>query len=329
MNISRIKRIEWIDIARGIGIIFVVLGHTYRSNVFQTWIYSFHMPLFFIISGILYNPQQVVHIDWKKWLSKKVKNLILPYILFGFLTFSYWRVIEFHFRSYDMGPTWFLLSLFIVEVVAKLIADILNEEYKKWICFVLILIAFIFIGFYFPETKGIVGWGQRIFSGLIWYISGFFLKKVVELESKNNNVIRRIAEMLLAIFSITIGIKNGRVDMYLNRFHNVCLYLIAGMIGTLFICYISQDIQKNKILEFLGRYSIVILCTHEPLKRAVIQIVSFLTRIDSELLRNNFFGGIAIAIMVLLIEIIIVQILIAFKNKMAGTHIEWLIGFLK
>ena len=76
--------------------------------------------------------------------------------------------------------------------------------------------------------------------------------------------------------------------------------------NSLYLLHITRH-SKNKILEFLGRYSIVILCTHEPLKRAVILI----------------------AIMVLLIEIIIVQILIAFKNKMAGTHIEWLIGFLK
>lgn len=46
-------RIAWVDIAKGLGIFLVVLGHTYRKNPVQNWIYSFHMPLFFILSGWL------------------------------------------------------------------------------------------------------------------------------------------------------------------------------------------------------------------------------------------------------------------------------------
>ena len=48
------KRIEWIDIAKGIGIILVVIGHISQIEVLNDIIYSFHMPLFFIISGYLY-----------------------------------------------------------------------------------------------------------------------------------------------------------------------------------------------------------------------------------------------------------------------------------
>ena len=48
------KRIEWIDIAKGIGIILVVIGHISQIKVLNDIIYSFHMPLFFIISWYLY-----------------------------------------------------------------------------------------------------------------------------------------------------------------------------------------------------------------------------------------------------------------------------------
>ena len=50
------SRIKFIDYSKGLGILFVVFGHVYcASNIVTNWIYSFHMPLFFIISGFLLN----------------------------------------------------------------------------------------------------------------------------------------------------------------------------------------------------------------------------------------------------------------------------------
>ena len=46
------RRLNYLDYAKGIGILLVVLGHIYNNSV-KLWIYSFHMPLFFIISGYL------------------------------------------------------------------------------------------------------------------------------------------------------------------------------------------------------------------------------------------------------------------------------------
>ena len=49
-------RIEWIDIAKGFGILLVILGHTIAydcSHIVYNSIYSFHMPLFFFLSGVM------------------------------------------------------------------------------------------------------------------------------------------------------------------------------------------------------------------------------------------------------------------------------------
>lgn len=51
-----IKRIDWIDVAKGIGIILMVMGHTSMPDAINRWIYSFHMPLFFLLSGLLFIP---------------------------------------------------------------------------------------------------------------------------------------------------------------------------------------------------------------------------------------------------------------------------------
>ena len=50
-------RLEWIDVARGIGIVAVVVGHVWTRGGLRDAMYSFHMPLFFLLSGLLSRPQ--------------------------------------------------------------------------------------------------------------------------------------------------------------------------------------------------------------------------------------------------------------------------------
>lgn len=75
-------KIKQIDILRGIGAILVVIGHLVPSdgNV-KVYIYAFHMPLFFFLSGFLFNNKK----DFKTYLKGNLKSLILPYFLFNII----------------------------------------------------------------------------------------------------------------------------------------------------------------------------------------------------------------------------------------------------
>lgn len=55
-------RNQAIDIAKGVGIFLVVYGHTIKGTEFRTFLYAFHMPLFFVISGLFFRP--VIYPDW-------------------------------------------------------------------------------------------------------------------------------------------------------------------------------------------------------------------------------------------------------------------------
>jgi fucose 4-O-acetylase-like acetyltransferase len=50
--VEKDKRIEWVDTAKGIGILLVILGHTILLPFISVPIYAFHMPLFFLLSGL-------------------------------------------------------------------------------------------------------------------------------------------------------------------------------------------------------------------------------------------------------------------------------------
>lgn len=85
------SRIIEIDIAKGILILFVLLGHSPICEWIGACINSFHMAAFFFISGLTYNYKG----NLGHFLGKKTKGILLPYLEFSvvFLAFSYLKYI--------------------------------------------------------------------------------------------------------------------------------------------------------------------------------------------------------------------------------------------
>ena len=75
-------RIAWLDQLKGFGIILMVYGHNFP--VLEEYIYSFHMPLFFIIAGI-FHPKKMNILT----IKKRVQQILLPYFLWSSILFGY------------------------------------------------------------------------------------------------------------------------------------------------------------------------------------------------------------------------------------------------
>ena len=82
-------RLEWIDVARGIGIIAVVAGHVWTGGAFRNALYSFHMPLFFLLSGLLSRPQPV-----RRFTFRQLGSQMRPYAAFLALLIIADQIIE-------------------------------------------------------------------------------------------------------------------------------------------------------------------------------------------------------------------------------------------
>lgn len=142
-------RNESIDIAKCIGIFLIVLGHTLRSGYLEYYIFSFHVPLFFIASGLCWkNETRLV-----PFLKKRIKRLLVPYYIFSIISvivymffgriaserltsnginLSLLRSIEgILYANSKTGnmewntPLWFLPCLFICDILVYLL--------EKWI----------------------------------------------------------------------------------------------------------------------------------------------------------------------------------------------------
>ena len=134
-TITSNNRTYYIDIARGIALTFLVLGHIVTGNSFLfNWIFSFHMPLFFFLAGMC---AKDITIDFLSYTTKKANRRLLPYFIITALGFlicmlipSYRAVIFndgwvrqlkhcFLFMqpiNLYIGQAWFLASLFWAEL---------------------------------------------------------------------------------------------------------------------------------------------------------------------------------------------------------------------
>ena len=149
------KRLLWMDSAKALGIILVVLGHVPSTFEYRWVIYLFHMPLFFVLSGYLYKITTP-----RNELERSFKSLVVPYFIYSFVLFVLWAI---KYKTFSLAlfinillanqnamgntatslcPLWFLVSLFIMRMLTsilrwekvKLTPPICNLLYNSKLC---------------------------------------------------------------------------------------------------------------------------------------------------------------------------------------------------
>ena len=158
------KRILWIDYAKSICIYLVLLGHAHASQPVTDFIYTFHMPLFFFLSGCLFSFEK--HPNFKEFAIKRFKELMVPYLWINLITYLFWlfagrnfgedATISTTWYSPIIGillgyskqmihntPMWFFICLYFLEIFYYLLFKPLQKKSKSIKISVLIVIAVI------------------------------------------------------------------------------------------------------------------------------------------------------------------------------------------
>ena len=244
-------RLSWLDVLKGIGIILVLVGHIYANKIVFTWLYSFHMPLFFFAAGWVYK-QKPVLADVKR----RIQTIVIPYFTFGFLVLIYWQLIERHFRESDMSfqssffgllsgqydyldfnvHLWFLPSFFVTVIFYNVLVSIGGKK-LAWIVSVLMSAAYIVVPLPgFP-------WGiDRVFKYIGFYAVGHAMScGGVEKRIKDNSIGFN-GIMCLILGAMSFGFS------YLGLYKGIMLFITA-LIGIACVFIISQLINENKILQ--------------------------------------------------------------------------------
>ncbi|KRL52474.1 acyltransferase family protein [Furfurilactobacillus rossiae] len=297
----RKKRIEWLDIARGITILAVVIGHTFQSQTFsmQTLpakiIFAFHMPLFFIVSGYLFHQQRLRIV-----LRKGIRSLLVPYlgtsgifiiafvlakfnilpdiffspfhdirqlvvsILYGFGGGPFGTVNPFGWNIALIGIIWFLLAMFWTNLIFQAIYQYSKRYSNCDVVLAIFVSIIVVIGINLARLWILPLALDSAFLAVAFFYVGYLLQKI-DLEA----LIRQPMIIFVMLLLWLVSAKNGLFQMSAISYipsGNFLTAIIGGVSGTLVIFALSMFLKRfsriKKTLSLLGRRSLVMMCFH-------------------------------------------------------------------
>lgn len=287
------ERLTYIDIAKFIGIFILLVEHTGNWTeltghylYLKKWICSFHMPLFFIVLGIVISQRKSK--DWKcfiKTIEKRIKSIIIPYVIWCFVYANGFGENFFLGMLYGTNPSlgtagtnqvlWFLPVMFVSMVLYQIIIDvdclIIKENSKKWNVLlgaeaVILTTASILA----KSTRGSLGWVWGIdiaFMGCAFILYGVLAKKVLAVVLTKKWLVWCLLGLLLT-GGIVIALNNAPYENWVTIMalamygRNIPLFVIGALANTLAMVLIGFLLKKIRILAWLGENSLFIMAVH-------------------------------------------------------------------
>ena len=262
-QISTKHRNEIFDIMKGLGIVAMILAHTFGpNNLLWNFICTFHMPLFFVVSGYFYKNKSIQELSYKSF-----STLIIPYltacVIIVFLTQvrqQHSIGIDINNILYGLGPGWFLLAMFF----AKIEFHYVLKLFPTWHLIIsLVISASICLYVSYTNSRSILSFYPSIAS-LVFISVGYYVRQ-------NNLLVPNNKYRLLYIFILLfwfVTLIYGKVEMYRCYFHLNVIDFVGSVCAVFMIYKLSQRINKRKLLFmktlllFVGRYSLIFLFFH-------------------------------------------------------------------
>lgn len=269
-------RFNWVDWAKSIGILIVVLCHTPQCPTFANAFFcSFQMPLFFILSGYLHKNIDTINNALKKYWN----TLIIPYLLFQIIFYPYWYIVQ-KYDGFDVSTiysalidpflecligipinkvTWFLVALLIMKLYANII---LSKKHCLRLAIMSSLIAIItrYIMYAENDTIKISYAIDSILIFFPFFFLGYFIKKYNLLHCILMVSWRKYMILIISLFISIALLKTNSLDY--SSF--LLFYYLKGISGSLFIiciCLIINNL-KSDIVYTISTGTILIFGLH-------------------------------------------------------------------
>jgi polysaccharide biosynthesis protein PslL len=331
------KRIEYLDIAKGIGILLVVLGHNdfeVISLFVQRLIYSFHMPLFFFLSGYFISASVPFFDFFKKRFHALIKPFFFTIFLIYFTSVSFekmgfntaiTRTVKSLYGSghyLDWVQLWFLPHLFAVSLYAFLFITLVSRLRNRWVTWGVLLatlaIAVPFLNIFYPFPLSIFGkdyelWGLPLSLDLVlatgfFFILGHEVRQVTSEKTFDNWLLLIATGAIVLLLNILFPYE---IDFNIRLYESFLVNTTEAILGILFILALARQIELHttrlaSFFKYLGNISLIILLFHVPIQAFWAQKV------------DNVTGNFPLAILVgfvmgLLGPILIYEIFIRFN----------------
>ncbi|MCP4131479.1 MAG: acyltransferase family protein [bacterium] len=276
--------LDWVLIAKGIGIILVVIGHFKPDGSPDYWmkmvkcVYTFHMPIFFLLSGFLYSYEKY---SYPSLIKNKTKRLVFPFISIAviffvvkyaagkFVTLQYpvglksiYALLLEPIDSY-MPLLWFVYALFIIFLVYPLVRMLINNNF-------IILLIFILLNVIFGSKYPVFG---KALVSMPFFIIGIILRENLKFREKIIS-----GTWISSALSVVLFFTFFLLLYYLNveRPVRYGIGLLLGLSGSISVLNISLLIERKSnsgtistLLVRTGFYSMSIYLFHTLFESAV------------------------------------------------------------
>lgn len=318
------NRIVSVDYAKAIGIYMVVLAHTQLYVPLTNWIYVFHMPLFFFVSGYLFSFEK--HTNFKEFSILRFRQLIIPYIVFNVISYLAWMLVlrkvganddgdiswyepilaALQGKGYDMVhnvPLWFFMCLYVVEILYYCLFKNISNGKKHIIIIVFAVIGFISAkinGYFLPFCLSIVP------SAILFYSLGnMFNGKIL----KTN----RLLIMFFLVITVVVAYFNGRINMHRNFYGNYVLFILGSLSGIYMmigLCNLfAVKIRNHRLAKFISMNTLIICGFHLLVFSFIKSIMVYVLDINPNVLADSVVGNIIFACLSIVMCVPIIYII--------------------
>jgi len=271
-----------LDAAKGWGMLLVVLGHATPPAWAETLIYGFHMPLFFVISGLLWKgrvrPDGVLRglmvpfwwgslVTWFVWLAKVLWLKPDGVPLWGPLLATAYGGDLFGYLVHN-GALWFLPALCALFMVIWLLMRATTSRAGLGAGMVVLGGAMLTAAPWVPALRTLpLSLGQGLVGGL-FFIAGW-LAAATPLDKTTAPIPRPLNVAAFAaglIVLVLVERFNGRVDLFSFQFGHPLLYLFNGLLGTALVLALCRlPVLQWAPIRAIGARSLRVLVFHQPL----------------------------------------------------------------
>lgn len=248
---DKLERIPWIDTTRGIAILLVVFGHCmgYIDNPINKVILSFHMPLFFFLSGCCAKKKNE---DIGVFIKSRIRKLLpgqlflaATCIMYDFLAIRKLSIVSNLF-------IWFLPVLFYTEILFQITTDRTR--------LVILGIAAVMVLMLTQNKINTIVHLEVTPMAFIFYVAGYYI--IGEGATRITKATPMIALLISVPVLLACALCNEPVLMYENTYGRLFFFFPSAIMGILTACVLGNVFENNKLLTWVGQKSLLIYVLH-------------------------------------------------------------------
>ncbi|MCC8187227.1 MAG: acyltransferase [Bacteroides sp.] len=275
------RRIEFVDLTKGICIILVVMSHiggAFDKLDSHSMIAAFRMPLYFFISGLFFKSYE----GFQGFALRKVNKLLIPFLFFyvGAFLLKYlvwlvapgtfqqpvsWNELLLIFQGHSLikfnPPIWFLVALFNCNIIFYLV-HYLRKRVGLMFFAVLLIGA---TGFYLGKNQMVLPLYIDIaITALPFYAGGFWIRRYnfFLFPHRLDKFIPVVVILSACILYFSSSSPGMRTNNYSGNIFQLYIAAFAGIFSIMLLC---KKIKHIPVVSYLGRYSIITLSIHGPI----------------------------------------------------------------